>query len=50
MKLTPQMTSKGMFGNKEEVDDLKHLMGVYLGWGGIERRICFIWFKICRRQ
>ena len=33
---SPQMTSKGMFGNKEEVDDLKHLMGVYLGWGGLK--------------
>lgn len=35
---SPKMTSKGMFGTKEEVDDLKHLMGVYLGWGGLKEQ------------
>jgi len=33
---SPQMSSRGMFGTKEEVDNLKHLMGVYLGWGGLK--------------
>ena len=33
---SPQMTSRGMFGSKEEVNELKHLMGVYLGWGGLK--------------
>ena len=33
---SPQMSSRGMFGTKEEIDDLKHLMGVYLGWGGLK--------------
>ena len=34
----PKMSSRGMFGTKEEVDDLKHLMGVYLGWGGLKEK------------
>ena len=35
---SPQMSSRGMFGRKEEVDELKHLMGVYLGWGGLKEK------------
>lgn len=35
---SPKMSSRGMFGTKDEVDDLKHLMGVYLGWGGLKEK------------
>ena len=35
---SPQMSSRGMFGSKEEVDDMKHVMGVYLGWGGLKEK------------
>ena len=42
---SPQMSSRGMFGTKEEVDDLKHLMGVYLGWGGLKEE--YVLYKAC---
>lgn len=31
----PTMSSVGMFGKRGEVNELKHLMGVNMGWGGL---------------
>ena len=31
----PNMSSVGMFGKKDEINELKHLMGVNMGWGGL---------------
>jgi hypothetical protein len=35
---TPNMSSIGMFGKKGEYNELKHLMGVTMGWGGLSEK------------
>ena len=35
---SPKMDSVGMFGKKNEVNELKHLLGVNIGWGGLSEK------------
>jgi hypothetical protein len=37
----PAMSSIGMFGKKGHVNELKHLLGVNLGWGGLSEKQAF---------
>jgi hypothetical protein len=33
------MSSVGMFGKKNEINELKHIMGVAMGWGGLKQAL-----------
>ena len=37
----PNMSSIGMFGKRGEVNELKHIMGVNMGWGGLSEKYAF---------
>lgn len=37
----PTMSSIGMFGKKGEVNELKHIMGVNMGWGGLSEKYAY---------
>ena len=46
----PEMTTKNMFGKRGEVNELKHLIGTYVGWGGLKEEYAYYESKIVEKN
>lgn len=47
---TPKISANNMFGKQGEVNELKHLLGTYLGWGGLKEQYAYYESKFVEKN